>query len=80
MSPRKDEERELQEVLRNVAAVVLLGLLALIVVFAVITPLVTDRSADTTLLLGLTASLTGALLAVLGVQVVLNRNRGSSDE
>lgn len=74
---RGDEEREIQELLRNVAAGVLLLLLSVLVITAVFTPLVTDRAADTTLLLGLTASLTGALLALLGVQVVLNRKNGS---
>ena len=77
MPRRDDDEKELQTLLRNVAAAVMLALLSLLVIAAVFTPLVTERSADTTLLLGLTASLSGALLALLGVQVVLNRKNGN---
>lgn len=71
---RPDGERELQTLLRNVAAVVILALLVLIVVIVMVTPFVTDRAVDTTLLLGLSASLVGAMLTLLGVQVTLNRN------
>jgi hypothetical protein len=71
--PRHDDERELQILLRNIAAVVILVLLALIVVVALVTPYLADRAPDTTLLLGLTASLVGALLALLGVQVALRK-------
>lgn len=74
-----DEERDLQVQFRNIAGFIVLGLLGVIVVVAVFTPLVTERQADTTLLLGLTASLTGALLALFGVQVVLNRKNGGDE-
>jgi hypothetical protein len=70
-----DEERELQVLLRNVAALVLLGLFVLMVVVILVTPFVTDRTVDTTLLLGLAASVVGAMLTLLGVQVSIDRKR-----
>lgn len=71
--PRNDDEHELQILLRDVAAVVLLGLLAVIVIVAVLTPFLSHHDQDTTLLLGLAASIVGAMLTLLGVQVSLRR-------
>lgn len=73
-----DEERELQVLLRNVAAVVLLGLFVVMVVVILVMPFVTDRQVDTTLLLGLTASVVGAMLALLGVQVSMDRKKNGN--
>lgn len=76
MAPRRDEERELQTLLRNVAGVVLLCLFALIVIVALVTPFLTERSADTTLLLGLAAAIMGTMPVLFGVQIALNRGNG----
>lgn len=70
-----DEERELQELLRNAAAVVLLGLFAVIVVVVLISEVLQDRDLDTTLLLGLATSAVTAALALFGVQVALQRGK-----
>lgn len=75
-----DDERELQVLLRNVAAVVLLGLLALIVIVTLVTPFVSERSVDTTLLLGLAASVVGAMLTLLGVQVSIDRKKNGNGQ
>ena len=75
---RDDEERELQVLLRNVAAVVLLALFVLMVVVILLMPFVTDRSVDTTLLLGLAASVVGAMLTLLGVQVSMDRKKNGN--
>ena len=72
---QSDEERELQVLLRNAAAIVLLGLFVLMVVVILVTPFLSERSVDTTLLLGLAASVVGAMLTLLGVQVSLDRKR-----
>jgi hypothetical protein len=79
MSRRDEDELELQILLRNVAAIVLLALISLIVIFALITPLLTDRNPDTTLLLGLVASFIGALPVLLGVQFAINRKKPNGD-
>jgi hypothetical protein len=65
------DERELQELLRNAAAVVLLGLFAVIVVVALFSEVLQDRELDTTLLLGLATSTVTAASALLGVQLVM---------
>ena len=69
MAPRKSEERELQETLRAIAAMVLLFLFALIVLVTLFLP----QQGETTLLLGLVASIMGAMPVLLGVQIALNR-------
>lgn len=71
---RHDDERELQTLLRNAAGVVILVLLALIVIVVLFTPFFSERAVDTTLLLGLVASLVGAMLTLFGVQISLSRN------
>jgi hypothetical protein len=79
MSPR-DEDRELQDLLRLVSAMVMLGLLSLIVVVAVLTP--RDSAPDTTLLLGLATMLVGAIAAFFGVSIAIARgkkNEGDDD-
>jgi hypothetical protein len=77
MAPPDDEEgqeRDLQLSLRDAAAVVMLVLIALLVLSVVLDP---PRSAEaTTLILGLGASIVGALLMLLGIQVALNRTNG----
>jgi len=74
MAPRRDDERELQVLLRNIAAVVLLFTFVFIALAAVLVPVLTDSAElDTTLLLGLSASIMGALPVLLGVQLALSR-------
>jgi len=73
---RPDDEREIQELVRVAAAVVLLVLFVLIVVVTLVTPYLTERAPDTTLLLGLSSSALGAALALMGVQFALNRKQG----
>lgn len=74
-----DEEREqresaeLQTTLRSVTAVVLLILFAVLVVASILVPLLTDDELDTTLVLGLSASILGAMAAFLGVTLALRR-------
>lgn len=80
MSPRNDEERELQELLRASAAVVLIVLFALVVVVTLIGPFLSDRAPDTTLLLGLSSSALGAALALMGVQVAISRRKIDDDD
>lgn len=70
----KDDERELQELLRLSAGVVFSGAFVLIVVVALAMPFLTERSPDTTLLLGLATSALTAAAAMFGVQVLLSRN------
>lgn len=76
MAPRPNEERELQETLRAVAAMVLLFLFALIVISTVFLP----QHAETTLLLGLAASIMGAMPVLLGVQLALTRASKDKDK
>jgi len=80
MPKRPDEERELQELVRIAAAVVLLVLFALVVIVTLVTPYLTDRSPDTTLLLGLSSSALGAALALMGVQVAMSWRGGERDD
>lgn len=68
------EAKELQQTLRAVSASVLLILFALLVVTSILTPLLTDEVQDTTLVLGLSASILGALAAFLGVTLAIRRN------
>lgn len=75
--PRHDEERELQELLRNAAGVVFTGVFVLIVLAAVAMPFITDREPNATLLLGLATSALTAAAAMFGVQLVL---RGKKDD
>lgn len=70
----KDDERELQELLRLSAGVVFSGAFVLIVVVALAMPFLTERSPDTTLLLGLATSALTAAAAMFGVQILLSRN------
>lgn len=71
-SPRSPkEERELEDTLRLVAAMVLLALFSLIV-FAV---LFLPQRAETTLMLGLFASILGAVLPLLGVSLPFRSNK-----
>lgn len=79
MPRRDDEERELQDLLRAAAAVVLIVLFALVVVVTLVSPYLTDRAPDTTLLLGLSSSALGAALALLGVQVAISRRKDGGD-
>lgn len=74
--PHPGEERELQELLRNAAAVVFLGLFTVIVVVVLVSEVLQDRDLDTTLLLGLATSAATAALALLGVQALLQRGDG----
>lgn len=75
MTPRRrGEERELQELLRNVAAIVMLILIALIVVVALAAPFL-HATLDSTLILGLFAALMGALPVLLGVQFLLKKEQ-----
>jgi fumarate reductase subunit D len=74
------EERELQALLRSIGAVVMMALFAIIVVMAVLTPLISDARQDTTLVLGLAASIMGALPVLLGVQLALSRKPDKRDE
>jgi VIT1/CCC1 family predicted Fe2+/Mn2+ transporter len=76
--PRDPEaERDLQLLLRNIAAGVLLSLLGVVILMALVVPVVAPAVAqDTTLLLGLSGSLLGALLMLLGLQASLIRGNG----
>jgi type IV secretory pathway VirB2 component (pilin) len=74
----RDEDRELQGLLRNLAGIVMLVLLSLIVVVAISTP--RDSAPDTTLLLGLAASITGACATFLGVTIAINRGKNGNGE
>jgi UPF0716 family protein affecting phage T7 exclusion len=65
---RDDRERELQQLLRNASAGVVLFFLGLIVLAAVLTRPMTGESPDTTLLLGLFTTLATSLLILLGFQ------------
>lgn len=77
---RRHEDRELQIILRNVSAVVLLFLFAAIVLVSLVAPFISDRAADTTLVLGLAASIIGALPVLLGVQIALSRKPEDKEE
>ena len=66
-----DAETDLQLLLRLAAAVVLLVLFSFLVVAAVIVPIIFDRELDTTLVLGLAASILGAIPVMLGVSIAL---------
>ena len=72
--PHRDDERELQELIRNAAAVVLLGLFATIVVVALLSEVFQDRDLDTGLLLGLATSAITAASALLGVQLLMRKD------
>lgn len=72
--PQRDDERELQELIRNAAAVVLLGLFATIVVVALLSEVFQDRDLDTALLLGLATSAITASAALLGVQLLMRKD------
>jgi hypothetical protein len=74
---RNSEDRELQTTLRNAAAVGLFVLLAVIILAAVFAPYF-DRAPDTTLILGLTGSILGAILMLLGIQTVINRRENGN--
>ena len=76
-APSPNEERELQELLRNAAGVVFTGAFFLIVLVAIAMPFLTDREPNVTLLLGLGTSALTAAGAMFGVQLVL---RGRKDE
>lgn len=71
--PRPTDEREIQELLRNAAIVVLLALFVAIVLVVLAMPFLTDREPNVTLLLGLGGSTITAALALLGVQLALWR-------
>lgn len=73
--PRRDDERELQELLRLAAGVVFSLSFLLIVVVVLISEVFQDRDLDTALLLGLGTSSLTAATAMFGVQVVLGRRR-----
>lgn len=75
MPQRHDEEREIQELLRNAAAVVLIILFSLIVLVTLLGPFLSDRAPDTAALVGLGSSALGAAVALLGVQLALSRRR-----
>jgi hypothetical protein len=77
MSRRDD--RELQESIKAISAIVCVGLLALIVLAAVSSPLFHVEQ-DTTLLLGLAAALIGGLLPLVGIQIQRSRRNGRADE
>lgn len=66
-----DREKELQVLLRNVAAGVVLFFIGLIVLAAIFTRPFTGEAADSTLLLGLGTTLVTALLILLGFQGLL---------
>jgi len=72
--PRRDDERELQELLRAAAGVVFVAAFGLIVLAAVFMPAAEER---TTLLLGLATSALTAAGAMFGVSLIL---RGKGDE
>lgn len=72
MTRHDDDEKELQVLLRNVSAVVLLILFSLIVLVALLAPFF-KAQLDTTLILGLSAAIMGALPVMLGVQLALRK-------
>jgi hypothetical protein len=72
--PRRDDEKELSELLRNAAGVVFVSAFVLIVVVAVLVEGIEDR---TTLLLGLATSALTAAGAMFGVVIFM---RGKRDE
>ncbi len=74
MAPRKSEERALEELLRSITAMVLLALVTIITLSVIFF----EPKAETTLLLGLAASIIGAMVTLLGVQLALSRNRDDS--
>ena len=79
MSDRDDDDaKDIQILLRNITAMVLLVLFSLIVVAALLSPFIHDPQSepdlDTTLLLGLAASISGGIPVLLGVTVALRRN------
>lgn len=71
--PRRDDEREIQELLRGGAIIVLLALFTILVLVALAMPFLTDREPNVTLLLGLGGSIITSALALLGVQIALWR-------
>lgn len=75
MDPRKSEDRELQETLRLIAAMVLLGLFAFIALFVVLV----EREWDVALILGLGGAILGAMAPLLGVQLALSRRKDGDD-
>jgi len=68
----RDDERELQELLRNAAGVVFVAAFMFIVVAAVFLP---EAETRTTLLLGLATSAGTAAAAMFGVSVVMRGRR-----
>lgn len=80
MSPRDEREQELQQLLRNASAAVVLFFLGLIVVAAVLTRPLTGESPDTTLLLGLFTTLVTSLLILLGFQGTRFLGGGRNDD
>lgn len=77
MPERDGDEQELELLLRRLSGRVILALISLIVVVAVLSPLF-DRALDTALVLGLVASLIGALLTLAGFAVAFRNRNGSS--
>jgi hypothetical protein len=70
--PPPTPDNDLEQTLRNAAAVGLFLLLAFTIVTSIVAPYF-DRSPDTTLILGLVGSILGAMLMLLGIQTVINR-------
>ena len=66
-------EDELSILLRLAIAVVLITLFAFLVVASILVPVITERDVDTTLVLGLGASILGAIPVMLGVTIALTR-------
>ena len=66
-------EDELSILLRLAIAVVLISLFAFLVVASILIPVMTNRDVDTTLVLGLGASILGAIPVMLGVTIALTR-------
>ena len=66
-------EDELSILLRLAIAVVLISLFAFLVVASILVPVMTERDVDTTLVLGLGASILGAIPVMLGVTIALTR-------
>ena len=66
-------EDELSILLRLSIAVVLISLFAFLVVASILIPVMTNRDVDTTLVLGLGASILGAIPVMLGVTIALTR-------
>lgn len=79
MSPRRTES-ELQFLLRLAIAVVLIALFAFVVITAILVPVFTERDLDTTLVLGLGASILGAIPVMLGVTIALSRKEDEEDK